>query len=148
MDLTDAAYQNEGETGFPCQPYSNRARKELRDAADLASFARYWNTREALRKKRDLWILKLQEQTMKMAMQNQQQSLNMMRKFNAQANALSRIGAAGVVEAAMSDPGMYLEVFCALFASFQNLKLTFPGERWGNSQVGRYMIKSTENLLS
>jgi hypothetical protein len=114
MDLTDAAYQNEGETGFPCQPYSNRARKELREATDLASFARYWNTREALRQKRDLWVLKLQEQTMKMAMQNQQQSLNMMMKLNAQSNALSRIGAAGVVEAAMSDPGMYFEVFCAL----------------------------------
>ncbi|PMD14422.1 hypothetical protein NA56DRAFT_377393 [Hyaloscypha hepaticicola] len=126
MDLTDAAYRNEGETGFPCQPYSNRARKELRDATDLASFARYWNTREALRKKRDLCVLKLQEQTMKMVMQNQQQSLNMMMKFNAQANALSRIGAAGVAEAAMSD----------------------PGERWGNSQVSRYKNKSIEHSLS
>jgi hypothetical protein len=113
-DLTDAAYQNEGETGFPCQPYSNRARKELRDAAqrgDLASFARYWNRREALRQKRDQWVLVLQQQTLKMQMQNHQQSLNMMLKFNAQANALSRIGAAGTVEAAMSDPGTYLDIF-------------------------------------
>jgi hypothetical protein len=38
----------------------------------------------------------------------------MMRKLNAQTNALSRIGAAGAVEAAMSDPGMYFEVFCPL----------------------------------
>jgi ABC-type dipeptide/oligopeptide/nickel transport system ATPase component len=119
MDLTDAAYQNEGETGFPCQPYSNRARQELRDATDLASFAKYWNTREVLRKKRDLWVLKLQEQTMKMVMQNQQQSLNIMMKFNAQANALSRIGAAGVAEAAMSDPGIYFEFFCAPLASLR-----------------------------
>lgn len=128
MDLTDAAYQNEGEAGFLCQPYSNRARQELRDATELASLAKYWNTREALRKKRDLWVLKLQEQTMKMAMQNQQQSLNMMMKFNAQANALSRIGDAGVVEAAMSDSGMYLDVFCALFASLRTLSLLFQGK--------------------
>jgi hypothetical protein len=108
-DLTDAAYQKEGEAGFVCQPYSNRARKELRDAAqrgDLASFARYWNMRAALQKKRDQWVVILQQQTLKMQMQNHQQSMNMMLKFNAQANALSSIGAAGVVEAAMSDPGV------------------------------------------
>ncbi|KAL5326352.1 hypothetical protein ACEPPN_004036 [Leptodophora sp. 'Broadleaf-Isolate-01'] len=117
MDLTDAAYQNEGATGYMCQPYSNRARKELRDAAqqgDITSFARYWNTRAALQRKRDEWVLILQQQAIKMQMQNHQQSMNMMLKFNAQANALSRIGSAGIVEAAMSDPGV----------------------RYGNSQIG------------
>jgi hypothetical protein len=142
MDLTDAAYQNEGETGFPCQPYSNRARKELREATDLASFARYWNTREALRQKRDLWVLKLQEQTMKMAMQNQQQSLNMMLKLNAQSNALSRIGAAGVVEAAMSDPGMYFEVFCALLQGSESQINFF---RW---KMGKFSGKPVQEQVN
>jgi hypothetical protein len=85
---------------------------ELRGAAqraNLASFARYWNTREALRKKSQQWLPILQQQALKQQMQNHQQSMNIMLKVNAQANALSRIGAAGVAEAAMSDPGTYID---------------------------------------
>lgn len=109
VDLTDAAYRNEGDLGFVCQSYSNRARKELRDAAqrgDLASFARYWNTRELLRKKKEQWAPILAQQTLKMQVYNHQQSMNMMLKMNASANALMKIGGAGIVEAAMSDPGV------------------------------------------
>lgn len=124
VDLTDAAYENEGQTGFVCQPYSNRARTELHDAAqrgDLASFARYWNLREALRKKKDQWGPILAQQTLKMQMQNHQQGLNLLLKTNAQANALMKIGGAGIVEAAMSDPGV----------------------RYGNSQASFYPTNTT-----
>jgi hypothetical protein len=85
---------------------------ELRGAAqraNLASFARYWNTREALRKKSQQWLPILQQQALKQQMQNHQQSMNIMLKVNAQANALSRIGAAGVAEAVMGDPGTYID---------------------------------------
>ena len=129
MDLTDAAYQHEGETGYMCQPYSNRARMELRGAAqraNLASFARYWNTREALRKKSQQWLPILQQQALKQQMQNHQQSMNIMLKVNAQANALSRIGAAGVAEAAMSDPGTYIDTpHHPPFSLSRNIRISF-----------------------
>jgi hypothetical protein len=116
QDLTDAVYAAEGNTGFVCQTYTNRSRATLRDAAqrgDFAGFARWWNHRDELRKKKDTWKPILELQLAKQSMANFQQGQQMLLKMNAQANALSRIGSAGVVEAAMGDPGV----------------------RWGNSQV-------------
>jgi hypothetical protein len=115
-DLTEQAYRDEGTGGFMCQPYSNRARGYVRAAAssgDLGTFAQYWNNRQALAARRAQWEPILLQQNLKMAMYNHQTSLQMMMKGNAMANALSRIGSAGIVEAVSSD----------------------TGERWGNSQV-------------
>lgn len=103
-DLTAAAYDAEGPTGFVCQTYTNRSRATLRAAAqqgDLAGFARWWNHRDELRKKRDAWKPVIEAQ-----MANFQRGQQMLLKVNAQANALSRIGSAGIAEAAMSDPGV------------------------------------------
>jgi hypothetical protein len=119
-DLTEQAYEAEGTTGFVCQTYTNRSRGKLREAAqsgNFVEFARWWNHRDALRKKRDMWKPLIQQQLLKMQLANAQQTSQMMLKLNAQSNALQAIGSAGMVEAAMSD----------------------TGERWGNSQVGAYV---------
>jgi hypothetical protein len=71
----------------------------------LSGFARFWNLRAELRKKRDAWKPIIEAQLLKQQMANFQQSQNVLLKINAQGNALSRIAAAGVVEAAMSDSG-------------------------------------------
>jgi hypothetical protein len=116
-DLTESAYAAEDTTGFVCQTYTNRSKVMLRQAAqtgNFAEFARWWNHRDELRKKKDLWKPLIQQQLLKMQMANVQQTNQMMLKMNAQRNALQAIGSAGIVEAAMSD----------------------TGERWGNSQVG------------
>ena len=116
QDLTEQAYAAEGTTGFVCQTYTNRSRGMLQQAAqtgNFAEFARWWNHRDELRKKKDLWKPLIQQQLLKMQMANFQQSQQMMLKINAQRNALAAIGSAGIVEAAMGD----------------------TGERWGNSQV-------------
>ena len=116
-DLTEQAYQTEGTTGFVCQTYTNRSRGMLKEAAHtgkFAEFARWWNHRDGLRKKKDLWQPLIQQQLLKMQLANVQQTNQMMLKMNAQSNALQAIGSAGMVEAVMSD----------------------TGERWGNSQVG------------
>lgn len=114
-DLTEAAYRDNAK-GVICQPYSNRARGYVQaaaDSGDLATFAQYWNNREALAARRMKWEPILMQQNIKMAMYNQQTSMAMAMKGNAMQNALSRIGSAGVVEAVSGD----------------------TGERWGNSQV-------------
>lgn len=90
-DLTKPAYEAEGTTVFVCQTYTNRSRGMLREAAqtgNFAEFARWWNRRDELRKKKDLWKLLIQQQLLKMQMANFQQSRQMMLKMNAQRNAL------------------------------------------------------------
>jgi hypothetical protein len=56
QDLTEVAFTNASENGFFCQPYSARSKAVLRETCEkgvLGLFARYWNRREELRKKRD-----------------------------------------------------------------------------------------------
>jgi hypothetical protein len=114
-DLTEAAYNIEGTTGFTCQTYTNRARGFLKEAAQsgkLVQFARLWNQRTELRDKRDAWKPLVAAQLAKTKMANDQQSLQLMEKANAQFCAMANISSANMGELAGET-----------------------GERWGNSKV-------------
>jgi hypothetical protein len=118
QDLTEGAYGNERETGFFCQPYSNRAKGYLKDAAtkgDLGAFARYWNNRENLRRKKEEWEPMLAKLKAERDAYDQNYKFQMQLKANAMAMALSNQGNAMVCNA-----------------------LTGPtGNHWGNSSVSR-----------
>jgi len=108
-DYTEECYVEEGDVGFVCQPYSTRARDELRAAClkgDKYQFADYWNNRQQLKKNRERWADILRAQAQRQMLENSQTSMNMMLKINAQSNALMLKGGAGIAEAAMSDTGV------------------------------------------
>ena len=110
QDLTEMAYEAADPVkGFFCQPYSRRARQNLKEAAKagkLAQFAKYWNNREELRKKREAWQPILAQQDAKQKAYNNNLSNSVLLKVNAQSNALMRIGGAMVHEASMGETGV------------------------------------------
>lgn len=109
MDLTSMAYANTGPQGFFCQPYSARAKSVLREACekgDLGHFARYWNEREELRKKREAWQPVLAAQDQKQRAWNQGLNGSVQLKVGAQADALAMMGGNMVAEAAMGEMGV------------------------------------------
>ncbi|KKK12152.1 hypothetical protein ARAM_007442, partial [Aspergillus rambellii] len=107
-DLTEAAYITGGSSGFKCQTYTHRTQQRLQAAAetgDFQSFACWWNKRDELRKKRDAWIPLIQAEQMKQSAADSQRIQQARLRMNAQRNALSRIGATGLVDLAMGEPG-------------------------------------------
>lgn len=125
VDLTDSAYRDGGPGGFACQTYTNRARSFVQAAADtgnLAPFAQYWNDREILAAKRNKWLPVLLQQNLKMAIYNQQTSLQTMLKGNAMTNALSKKAGAGIVEAVSGETRYRYgnsQVRCNIVCSFE-----------------------------
>ncbi|KKK23010.1 hypothetical protein AOCH_001000 [Aspergillus ochraceoroseus] len=108
-DLTEAAYITGGSSGFKCQTYTHRTQQRLQAAAetgDFQSFACWWNKRDELRKKRDAWIPLIQAEQMKQSAADSQRIQQARLRMNAQRNAPSRIGATGLVDLAMGEPGV------------------------------------------
>ena len=96
-DLTEAAYGDQRSTGVFCQPYSNRAKGYLKEAAsngDLAAFARYWNNREMLRRKKEVWEPTLAKLKAQRDANDKIAQLQMMQKNNAMLMALQNQGVA------------------------------------------------------
>ncbi|EED13878.1 hypothetical protein TSTA_101180 [Talaromyces stipitatus ATCC 10500] len=118
QDMTKFACINTGSDGLIyCSTYTNRARGVVRQCAetgDLVSFARWWNMREELRRKKHSWnpIIEVQLQKEKLADAHRLTQARL--KANAQINTMARLGSAGAAELAAGDTGW----------------------RYGNSQVG------------
>lgn len=109
QDMADYAFTTAGSDGLAyCNAYTNRARGMVRlcaETGDLVSFARWWNMREELRKKKDSWkpIIEVQLQRQKLA--DAQKLAQFRMKINAQQNAMARMGFAGAAELAGGDTG-------------------------------------------
>jgi hypothetical protein len=99
--------------------------KEAAQLGDLVRFARYWNTRVAIGKRRIAWKPILEEQKLKQDAHNKILGLQAMQAVNAQANALMMKGGASFAEAAMGDNGM----------------------RYGNATVGLLRCGITRGIL-